>query len=303
MSKVVGIGACVVDTLITVPCFPKEDTKTRAISTKTAGGGPVGTGLVAVSKLGVDASYIGVLSDDNGGKFLYDDFKKYSVGVDNIEVIPNCNSFASSIWLSEENGSRTCVYDKGNVPPLELNSAQKKAIIDAELLMVDGNEIEAAVEGAALARENGVKVLYDADGLYEGIEKLLENNDILIPSREFALKYTGCETVQQAAKKLYETYNTEVVVVTCGSDGGILYDGNEFYSYPCYPAKVVDSNGAGDVFHGAFAAGVIKGFDYKKCCHFASAVSAIKCTGVGARKSVPDFETVEKYLKENNYEL
>ena len=303
MSKVVGIGACVMDTLITLPCFPKEDTKLRAVSTKNAGGGPVGTGLVTVSKLGVDASYIGVLSDDNGGKFLYGDFKKYGVGTDNIEVIPNFNSFTSVIWLSQDQGTRTCVFDKGNLPSLKLNSEQKNAILDAKLLMVDGNELDAAVEGASIARESGVKVLYDAGGLYEGVERLLAITDILIPSMEFALSHTGCETVEKAAKKLYELYNPEVVVITCGNDGGIMFNGKDLYSYPCYPAEVVDSNGAGDVFHGAFAAGVVKGFDYEKCCHFASAVSALKCTGVGARESVPSFDTVKVYLKENDYEL
>ena len=82
-----------------------------------------------------------------------------------------------------------------------------------------------------------------------------------------------------------------------------MYDGKTLISYPIYPATVVDSNGSGDVFHGAFAAGVMRGFDFEKCCHFASAVSALKCMGVGARESVPDFETVKKYLKENGYEL
>ena len=69
------------------------------------------------------------------------------------------------------------------------------------------------------------------------------------------------------------------------------------------PAVVVDSNGSGDVFHGAFAAAVAKGYDYEKCCHFSSAVSGLKCTGIGARESVPDFDTVKVYLKENGYEL
>ncbi|MGN0173147.1 MAG: carbohydrate kinase family protein [Acutalibacteraceae bacterium] len=303
MSKVVGIGACVMDTLITLPIYPNEDTKLKAESTKNAGGGPVGTGLVAVSKLGVDASYIGVLSDDNGGRFLYNDFKKYGVGVDNIKIIPDCQSFTSVIWLSKEKGSRTCVFDKGNLPPLKLNSSQKNAIINAELLMVDGNELSAAVEAASVARKNGVKVLYDAGGLYDGVEELLKLTDILIPSYEFASKFTKCKSVEEAAKKLYETYNPQVVVITCGKDGGIMYDGNEIYTYPCYPAEVVDSNGAGDVFHGAFAAGVVKGFDYKKCCHFASAVSALKCTGTGARESVPYYDKVKNYLKENGYEL
>ena len=63
MSKVVGIGVCVMDTLITVPNFPKEDTKLRALSSKVGGGGPTATGLVAVSKLGVSAEFIGVLGE------------------------------------------------------------------------------------------------------------------------------------------------------------------------------------------------------------------------------------------------
>ena len=98
-------------------------------------------------------------------------------------------------------------------------------------------------------------------------------------------------------------YKPEVVVVTQGKKGGILYNGDSLISYPIYPAEVVDSNGSGDVFHGAFAAAVVKGYDYLKSCHFSSAVSGIKCMGVGARESVPDFETTKNYLKENGYEL
>ena len=114
---------------------------------------------------------------------------------------------------------------------------------------------------------------------------------------------TGCDNAEDAARKLYELYHPEVVVVTQGKRGGMLFDGEKLITYPIYPADVVDSNGSGDVFHGAFAAAVVKGYDYEKCCHFSSAVSALKCMGVGARESVPDFSTVKKYLKENGYEL
>ena len=50
-------------------------------------------------------------------------------------------------------------------------------------------------------------------------------------------------------------------------------------------------------------AGLIKGFAPLQCCHFASAVSAIKCTGVGARESVPTMETTKQFLEEKGYEL
>ena len=303
MGRIVGIGACVFDTLYSVPTYPAEDTKMRAVSSKCAGGGPVATGLCAASKLGEQTAYIGVLSSDSGGAFLKQDFEKYGVATDLIEVKDGYRSFASVLWLCADSATRTCVFDKGDLPALVLNGTQRAAIREASLLMVDGNELEAAVEAATIARENGVRVLYDCGGLYAGVERLLARTDIMIPSEEFALGHTGCETAEAAARALYDQYAPEVVVITQGKRGGILYDGKTVKPYPIYPAEVVDSNGSGDVFHGAFAAGLLKGYAFETCCHFASAVSAIKCTGVGARESVPDFETVKQYMKENGYEL
>lgn len=303
MSKVVGIGACVLDTLITLPNFPKEDTKLRATSTKLVGGGPTATGIVAVSKLGISASYIGVLSDDSSGTYLKADFEKYGVGTDNIDMLPGYRAFTSCIWLNSAEGTRTCVFDKGNLPALKLSEKQIDAIKNADLLMVDGNELEAAVEAAEIARENGVKVLYDCGGLYDGIERLLALTDIMIPSEEFSMGHTGEKDAASAAKKLYEMYNPEYVVVTRGKHGGLLFDGKEVIEYPIYPADVVDSNGSGDVFHGAFASAVVRGFTPIQCCHFSSCVSALKCMGVGARESVPDYDTTIDYLRRNGYEL
>lgn len=303
MAKIVGIGANVFDTLYNIPSYPKEDTKMRATACKTAGGGPVGTGIVAAQKLDVQTAYIGVLSDDNGGKFLKEDFEKYGVDTNLIDIKSGFRSFTSVLWLCGDTATRTCVFDKGNLPPLELNDEQVSAIKNADLLMVDGNEMSAAVNAAKIARDNKTCVLYDCGGLYEGVENLLCLTDIMIPSEEFALSHSGCDTAEAAAEWLFQKYSPKVVVITQGKKGGIIFDGNEIINYPSFPADVVDSNGAGDVFHGAFAAGILKGFDYLKCCHFASAVSALKCTGVGARESVPNFETTQKFLKENGYEL
>lgn len=303
MAKIVGIGACVFDTLYNIPTYPNEDTKMRAIASKTAGGGPVATGLVAASKLGENTAYVGVLSDDNGGKFLKEDFIKYGVDTSLIDIKNGYRSFASVLWLCGDTATRTCVFDKGDLPALVLSETQKNAIKEAELLMVDGNEMDAAVEAALIAKGNGTKVLYDCGGLYDGVERLLALTDIMIPSLEFALGHTKTENVEDAAKKLYSLYNPEVVVITMGSKGGVLFDGKDFTYYPVFKVEVADSNGSGDVFHGAFAAAQVKDFDYLKSCYFSSAVSAIKCTGIGARESVPDYNTVINFLKENGYEL
>ncbi len=303
MAKIVGIGACVMDTLFQIPFYPKEDTKLRAEDSCPAGGGPTATGLVAAQKLGVCTAYIGNLAQDGGGAFLKADFERFGVSTAYLTELSGYRSFTSVIWLSKDTAGRTCVFDRGNLPPLALNDAQKQAIRDAQILMVDGNDLAAAVEGAKIAHQSNTAVLYDCGGLYDGVERLLCETDIMIPSEEFAMGHTGEKTALAAAKKLFAQYHPKVVVVTQGKAGGILYDGKTAQSYPAFPVSAVDTNGAGDVFHGAFAAGLCRGYSYETCCLFASAVSALKCTGTGARDSVPDFETVKQFLKENGYEL
>lgn len=303
MNKIVGIGACVMDTLVTVPNFPKEDSKLRALSSKAAGGGPTATGLVAAQKLGEQTAYIGVLSDDNGGVFLLQDFEKYGVDTTYVDVLSGYRSFTSVIWLAKNTATRTLVFDKGDLPPLKLNENQKRAIQESQILMIDGNEMDAAEEGCRIARQNGTKVLYDCGGLYEGVERLLKLTDVMIPSEEFVLGHTGCDSIEAAAVRLYELYQPEVIVITCGKEGGLLYDGSEFVKYPAFLVNAVDTNGSGDVFHGAFAAAMVKGYSYQNCCLFASATSAIKCTGVGARESVPDEAAVCEFLESRGVTL
>ena len=302
-NQIVGIGANVFDTLYTVGTYPTEDTKMRADSIKICGGGPCATGLVAASKLGASSAFIGNLSDDNGATFLKADFEKYGVETDYIKIIPGYETFCSVLWLSKETASRTCVFFKGNIPPTELDAQTSKAISDAKILMVDGNDMDAAIEGAKIAKANGTKVLYDAGGLYAGVENLLPYADILIPSEEFAIGHTKTENAEDAAKILFEKYSPEIVVITQGKKGGIIYDGKMLERYPAFLVDAVDSNGSGDVFHGAFAFAVTNNMDYKKACVFSSAVSALKCTKVGAREGVPTYDETIKFLKENNYEL
>jgi len=301
MNKIVGIGANVIDTLITVSAYPSEDTKLRADGVKECGGGPCATGLVAASKLGESAAYIGALAKDSGGEFLLRDMERFGMSNEYVTVEEGKSSFASYVILNTSNASRTCVFNKNNLPDFVIDANRQKAIEDAEILMVDGNELDNAVKGAEIARKSGTKVLYDAGGLYPDVEKLLALTDILIPSEEFALAKSEAETAEDAAKILFERYKPEFVIITQGVKGGVLYDGENITRYPSFKVDAVDSNGAGDVFHGAFAAATVKGYSPYESCIFASAVSALKCTKVGARDGVPGYEETLKFLEENGH--
>ena len=298
MADITGIGANVFDTLFRLDRFPVEDKKQQALSVTESGGGPCGTGLVTAARLGATAAYIGFCSDDRAGQFLRGDFQWYGVNVDHMTAIPNTLAFTSCIWLADDKASRTCVYHRGTVPPTQLDAQAAKAIRDSRILMVDGNDLDAAVAGAKVAKAAGTLVLYDAGGQYPGVEQLLTLTDILIPSEEFALGHTQTDSVEKAAEKLWEMYSPKVIVITQGKRGGILYDGNQVMTYPAFPVKAVDTNGSGDVFHGAFAFALTKRWSYEQCCIFSSAVSALKCLRVGARNGAPTYEAVMTFLKE-----
>lgn len=105
-------------------------------------------------------------------------------------------------------------------------------------------------------------------GLYEGVERLLPYSDYLIPSIEFALKITKTESVEKAAEILFERYSPRAVVITMGDKGGLIYDGKNAERYPAFNVKAVDTNGAGDVFHGAFAFFLSMGLKPDECARY-----------------------------------
>ena len=90
-----------------------------------------------------------------------------------------------------------------------------------------------------------------------------------------------------------------MLIVTQGSRGGFIWENGEAVRYPVFPVDAVDSNGAGDTFHGAFVAARVKGMTVAEAAAFASATSALKCTRVGAQEGIPGFEEVLNFMKEN----
>lgn len=298
MTQVAGIGSALFDMLMTAEGFPDEDRKMEGISTKTQCGGPCATALVAMSKLGIQAEYMGTLGDDLYGRFILEKFHEYGVKTSNIRMIPGAASFNSFVLCNIKNSSRTCIWNKGTVTPPEKKDVVLEVLKNAEFLHLDGHQLDTAVYAAEKAHEYGVKVSLDAGGTYPGIERLLPLADVLIPSEEFALKITGAGEAAKAAAILQEKYRPEVLIITQGAKGGFIWEKGEEIRYPVFPVKAIDSNGAGDTFHGAFVAARIKGMEVYEAAKFASAASALKCTRFGAQEGIPGFAEVLQFIKD-----
>lgn len=274
-----------------------EDGKSAAEDVLVTGGGPVANALVACARLGMHASYAGVLSDDASGAFLQENFVRCGVATDLIKRAAG-RAFTSYILLSRSSGTRTVVFDRGTLKGPSPEQC-RAAVERADILHLDGNFLEGALCAAAYAKERGVKVSLDAGGLYEGIERLLPYVDLLIPSEEFALGITGAATAREAALQLARRYSPERLVITQGSRGGVYLQGGEVMAYRAWPVDCADSNGAGDVFHGAYLAAYADGLDAGACCRFAGAVSALKCTKVGVRAAIPDRAQTLQFMEEH----
>ena len=299
MKKVVGVGACVLDTLIECDRYLVEDKKTRANKIIRTGGGPVANALVAISKMGVKSEFLGALSKDADGKFLINEFKKYNVETENVKMIEGTSAFVSYVILAKETASRTCAFNRGDVPD-DYENINFSAIDDADIIHLDGNYLQSAIKSAEYAKSKGVMVSLDAGGLYENIEDLLPYVDILITSEEFALGITKAKTASEAIKILQEKYLPKILVVTQGVNGGLFVDDEKISRYDSFKVKCVDSNGAGDAFHGAFLVAYLNGLSIAKCCEFASATSAIKCAKVGMRDALPTYNEVLDFIKNKN---
>ncbi|MBO5285302.1 MAG: hypothetical protein J6B16_00215 [Clostridia bacterium] len=282
MSKIVGLGACVLDTLINCNKYPTEDTKLKADSIFLSGGGPVGNALVVISKLGVTAEVLGGFGDDASANYLISDFNRYGVLTDNVTVCRGASSFTSYIVLSEEAKTRTCVFDRGTVPD-DVSNVKLSAVDTADIVHLDGNYLNCAISLAKYAKNKGVLVSLDAGGLYKDIDKLIPYVDVLIPSAEFALGFTGKTDIKSAILDLYSKYTPKVLVVTDGSNGGYYYEDGNILHYDSVKVNAVDTNGAGDTFHGAFLVALVNGKSIKDCCNYASAVAGYKVGFKGAR--------------------
>lgn len=296
MVKVVGIGASVFDILMTMDAFPREDTKLRGEETKFQCGGPCATAMVAISKLGESACYMGTVGDDMYGTFVKSELNRYGVNTNCVKVNPGL-TFHSVVLLNLSNGSRTCVWNRGQAAAPVAEDVDLEILKGAQYLHLDGNQLDCAIYAAKKAREFGVIVSLDAGGTYPGIEELLPLVDVLIPSEEFAKKISGCDRTEDAAKVLEEKYHPQILVITQGSKGGLIWENGRAVRYPVFPVKTIDSNGAGDTFHGAFLAARLKGMGVYEACCFASATSALKCTRFGAQAGIPAYEEVLAFMK------
>jgi len=288
---VVGIGGATVDHLNVVDHFPEEDQKTVPKFSSIQGGGQAANAIACLARLGAKTAMIGTVGDGAIGQFAINTLKDEGVNTDCMKVQKNHTPALSSIVINEEKSTRTIVADRGELKTFPIDEDMYEIIKNAKIIHSDAHFPEENMKLLKFARENGVKICVDAEPHTPSAKDFVNVADYLIVSRRFVEKLFNHD-YEKALKEFIEN-GAEIAIITLGKYGAIGMQKGDLLPTAVteYPIdKVVDTTGAGDVFHGAFLYGLLQGWNFKKNMKFATVCAGLKCTKIGGRLGAPTLE-------------
>ena len=294
---VVGFGLNAVDHLCFVPEFPEPGSKPRVSKFLRTPGGQAASAMVLCSRLGLRAKYVGKVGGDETGRFSLASIRSAGVDTSDVVTVPGVTNQLAMIVVDERDGERTILWHR----PAELETrpdeltAEKVAI--GRILLIDGHDTAGAARAAEIAHEHGVLVVLDAESVKEGTDEVVARTDVLLASREFPRRFTGEANLDRAFDVLRQS-GPRVIGMTLGFLGSLVMgaDGS-IVSMPSYEVDVVDTTGAGDVFHGAFVYGLLSGWSGERTLSFSNAAAALCCTAPGARGGVVGLEQILELME------
>jgi sulfofructose kinase len=206
-----------------------------------------------------------------------------------------CASHQSFI-LVDPGGERTVIRRQDEKLRLRPDELKRHWISNASALLVDGCDTAAATTAAKWARSAHIPVIADFDEAYPGIEELMKNVDYLIVSRDFPQMVCGEGDLKNSLPLLQSRLKCRLTAATLGSDGVLAWDGRQFHHACAYKVPVVDTTGAGDIFHAGFIYALLQGWPLQRQLDFACAAAALNCTANGARGGIRTVDEIEKLM-------
>jgi sulfofructose kinase len=291
---VVGVGLNATDTIIPVPEYPARGSKVAFRSANVLPGGQVASAVAACQRWGLRTRYVGKIGDDAAGQLHREEFERLGVEAQ-LVTAPGCASQQAFI-LVDDKGERTVLWKRDERLTLQPEELRREWVANARVLHVDGHDTAAAAVAAEWARDAVVPVVADLDELYPGVEDLLPKLDYFVASRDIPGRLTGAQDLRKSLPEVKTRYGCVLAAATLGEEGVLAWDGEKFWHAAAYRVKVVDSIGAGDIFHAGFIYGLLEKWPRQRQLDFACAAAALNCMAVGARGGIQPIERIEKLM-------
>lgn len=290
---VLCVGVACYDLTFAVAQHPLPDAKSHASALVSCGGGLAANAAVTAARFGCRTALLTQLGNDLFGDLHVQELVESGVLTDLVQRYDGVTKL--SVILAKSDGTRSLIHYAGEQRPLSATTFDFHQF-QPKVILVDGHELALAQPLCQWARHQAIPTILDADSAKPGTVALAAEVDYLICSQSFARDFTGEKGVEQALTQL--TAVAPTVIITLGAAGLIWSHDGENGRFPSFPVTVVDSTGAGDAFHGAFAACLAQGQSWEDTLRIASATAALCCTKIGARIGIPHRAEVTAFLED-----
>jgi sulfofructose kinase len=262
-----------------VPRLPEPDDRVLVRERVVAGGGPAATAAVALARLGVETTFVGAVGDDEAGEAIRAGLAEERVDVRELQVVPGAVSPQSTILVEEGTGSRAILHHPGSIPPLEL-TASARALAGAAVWVHADHAGYRAVHGL------DTRISLDGGNPIDDLD--LTGVALYAPTEAELERRFGSLDEAIAA-------GAAAVVVTRGEGGSsaATRDGARFEAAGVR-AETTSTLGAGDVFHGALLAALVRGASLDDSLASANLAAALSCRGLDGRSAIPTLDELER---------
>lgn len=259
-------------------------------------GGSAANTMIAISQFGGKSFYSFKIADDDMGHFYLNDIKENSIGTKNAQGNLANGVTGKCIVMVTDDAERTMNTYLGITAELDEQQIDEEALKQSKWVYVEGYLVasptaqNAAVKTLELAKQHGVKrsiTMSDPNMVNffkDNMKALISYDlDLLFCNEQEALDFTGKFDINEASEELKKF--SKHFVVTLGEKGAMIWDGEQFISIKAHSVKTLDTNGAGDMFAGAFLYGINNGMSYEEAGNLASLASSKVVAQYGPRLS------------------
>ena len=301
---VLVIGRSCLDFIAVVNRFPEENRKAPLEFRLAEGGGQGGTASCCISRLGGNVAYYGKLGDDDEGRFCMQRLKDFGVTTDFIEIVRGGKTPVAYLFVTAASGHRTIIYERNSLPRITIDEQLKTLASQTQIVLLDP-EVTYLGEALKTATRGGIKIVYDCERWRQGIEDIMVAADYFIPSAEFLdsdrLNFGDISFRRKIAQ--LDAMVRGQLVVTRGEKGAYYPVDEKLYQVVPPPVKAVDTIGAGDNFHAAFALALKKGLDLHRAVKLSVAVASLSCREYGGRNGIPSYQEAMVVAEKLNTKL
>ncbi len=295
--RILCIGMPVRDLTFRVPGLPARGSKEHASHFEEICGGNALNGAIGIVRLGGRASVCGPMGDarETSSRYIFDKLAHEGIDTKHIVHMPGLVTPISNIMI-DPSGERTIVtFRDPELWKVHLPDTGK-LLEECDAILTESRCAEFCTDLCVEARKRGIPVIVDVDRAMSLREGLLTASSHLVFSSEPLQETAGTPDDGEALKKIAKL-TPSFLAGTRGAQGTIWLDEHgALQQTPAFPVHTVDTLGAGDVFHGAFALAITENQDISSALRFASAAAALKCTRFGGAFAAPQRAEVEQLL-------